>query len=53
MVNTGDAEEIFRLFSAALTEGISACAQAFNDENSIRDFISKVYRQGNYSGGRR
>ena len=39
MVNAGDAEGIFRLFNAALTEGISANAKAFNDENSIRDFI--------------
>ena len=39
MVNAGDVEGIFRLFNAALTEGISANAKAFNDENSIRDFI--------------
>lgn len=39
MVNAGDVSGIFRLFNAALTEGISVNAKAFNDENSIRDFI--------------
>ena len=39
LVNAGDIEGIFSLFNTALTEGISANAKAFNDENSIRDFI--------------
>ena len=39
MVNAGDVNGIFRLFNTMLCEGISANAKAFNDENSIRDFI--------------
>jgi len=39
MVNAGDVTGIFRLFNTMLCEGISSNAKAFNDENSIRDFI--------------